>query len=104
MRTIKGILFCPMLIIGLVMIFSYSCKKSSDSSTPASSGTVTDMDGNVYHTVTIGTQVWMIENLKATKYNDGTSIPLVTDGTVWSTLTTPAYCWYNNDEGTFKST
>ena len=65
---------------------------------------MSDIDGNAYHTVTIGTQVWMVENLRTTKYNDGTSIPLVTDAAAWSTLTTPAYCWYNNDEATFKST
>jgi len=59
--------------------------------------TVTDIDGNVYHTITIGTQVWMVENLRTTKYNDGTSIPLVTDSVEWSTLSTPGYCWYNND-------
>jgi uncharacterized protein (TIGR02145 family) len=64
---------------------------------PASGGTVTDIDGNIYHTVTIGTRVWMVENLKTTKYNDGTSIPLVTDGAAWSNLTNPGYCWYNND-------
>ncbi|MFA5434038.1 MAG: fibrobacter succinogenes major paralogous domain-containing protein [Candidatus Paceibacterota bacterium] len=58
--------------------------------------TVTDIDGNVYHTVTIGTQVWMVENLKTTKYRDGTSIPNVTDNTAWSNLTTGAYCDYNN--------
>ena len=58
--------------------------------------TVTDIDGNVYHAVTIGTQVWMVENLKTTKYRDGTSIPNVTGNTAWSILTTGAYCDYNN--------
>jgi uncharacterized protein (TIGR02145 family)/uncharacterized repeat protein (TIGR02543 family) len=66
--------------------------------------TVTDIDGNVYHTIRIGTQTWMVENLKTTKYTDGTSIPLVTDNTAWGGLTTPGYCWYNNDEPTYKST
>lgn len=63
-----------------------------------------DADGNVYNIITIGTQVWMKENLKTTKYNDGTSIPLVTDTTEWSGLTTPAYCWYNNDPDQYKNT
>jgi len=61
------------------------------------SGTVTDMDGNVYHYITIGTQTWMVENLKATKYNDGTSIPYITNTTEWSNLSTPGYSFYNND-------
>ncbi|MFC2111396.1 fibrobacter succinogenes major paralogous domain-containing protein [Bacteroidota bacterium] len=61
------------------------------------SGTVTDIDGNVYTTVKIGTQVWMVENLKTTKYRDGSAIPDVTDKTIWSNLTTGAYCNYNND-------
>ena len=61
------------------------------------SNTVTDMDGNVYKTVKIGTQVWMVENLKTTKYNDGTSILKITDGTTWSNLKTPGYCFYDND-------
>ena len=63
-----------------------------------------DIEGNLYHTINIGTQVWMVENLKTTKYNDGTDITPVTDGTAWIALTTPSYCWYNNDAATNKTT
>jgi uncharacterized protein (TIGR02145 family) len=65
---------------------------------------ITDFDGNVYNTVTIGTQVWMVENLKTTHYNDGTPIPLVTDEKEWKKLSTPGYCWYNNDSVANKAT
>lgn len=57
----------------------------------------TDDDGNNYAAVTIGTQVWMAENLKTTTYNDGTPIPNVTGNNDWAALTTPAYCWQQND-------
>lgn len=57
----------------------------------------TDGDGNNYPVVQIGTQIWMAENLKTTKYNDGSPIPNVTDGATWASLTKDAYCWYNND-------
>jgi uncharacterized protein (TIGR02145 family) len=60
------------------------------------SGTVTDADGNVYQTVKIGNQVWTVENLRTTKYDDGSAIPLVTDSAAWAALTTPGYCYYNN--------
>ena len=66
-------------------------------------GIVIDADGNEYHSVTIGTQVWMVENLRTTKYKDGTPIPLITDNTAWSNLTTPSYSWYNNDAATYKN-
>jgi uncharacterized protein (TIGR02145 family) len=67
-------------------------------------GTVTDIDDNIYNTVTIGLQLWMAENLKTTRFSDGTAIPLVTDKTAWDNLTTPGFCWYNNDEATYKAT
>jgi uncharacterized protein (TIGR02145 family)/uncharacterized repeat protein (TIGR02543 family) len=60
---------------------------------------IRDADGNVYTEVTIGTQVWMVENLKTTKYNDGVGIPIMpTDSVFW----TPGYCWYN-DSITYKN-
>jgi uncharacterized protein (TIGR02145 family) len=69
--------------------------------TTSSAGT-SDIDGNSYTSLIIGTQVWMKENLKTTKFNDGTSIPIITDKTVWANLSTPGYCWYNNDATTYK--
>jgi uncharacterized protein (TIGR02145 family) len=64
--------------------------------TTNTSSQVTDIDGNLYNTLTIGSQVWLKESLKATKYNDGTAIPNVTDNTAWSTTSTGAYCDYAN--------
>ena len=60
-------------------------------------GIVEDIDGNVYKTIKIGSQVWTVDNLKTTRYNDGTVIPEVTDSATWDALTTPAYCYYDND-------
>jgi uncharacterized protein (TIGR02145 family) len=54
-------------------------------------GNITDIDGNIYPSVTIGSQCWMQENLKVSKYRDGTVIPQVTDPTEWANLTTGAY-------------
>jgi len=57
---------------------------------------ISDIDGNIYKTVYIGTQQWMGENLKTAKYNDGTLIPNVSDNSQWSNLTTGAWAYYNN--------
>ena len=60
-------------------------------------GTVTDIDGNTYQTVKIGNQWWMAENLKVIHYRNGDAIPNVTDNNTWASLTTGAYCNYDND-------
>ena len=62
-----------------------------------SNTTITDIDGNVYQTITIGTQTWMAENLKTTHYRNGDPIPYVTDNYQWGYLYSGAYCWYDND-------
>jgi uncharacterized protein (TIGR02145 family) len=66
--------------------------------------TVSDIDGNNYNTITIGTQVWMGQNLKVTRFNDGNLIPLVTDNNEWGALTSPGYCWSNNDSVAYGNT
>ena len=75
-----------------IIVFSVLCSRAKD--------TVTDADGNVYTTVKIGNQVWTVENLKTTKYNDGAPIPLITERSEWIAYgdsAKPAYCWYEND-------
>jgi uncharacterized protein (TIGR02145 family) len=61
-------------------------------------------DGQIYKTVMIGPQCWFKENLRTSKYKDGIAIPLVTDITAWSELSTPGYCYYNNDSASYKNT
>lgn len=63
----------------------------------STTSTVTDIDGNVYNVVKIGTQYWMKENLKTSKYNDGTLISTGLSNATWSTTTSGAYSIYNND-------
>ena len=108
-----------LLIISAVIIF-WGCKKDSggnnnnddggNSSTVASHtcgaknvhnpalnyDTATDIDGNIYKTIQVGSQIWMAENLKTSKYSDGTPIPNITDNNSWIGLKNGAYCIYNN--------
>jgi len=83
-------LFLLLLTGSLFIIFSSACKRCDRE-------TITDIDGNVYHSLNIGTQVWMVENLKVTRYQNGDLLPNVTDTTEWCHLPTGAYCNYNND-------
>jgi uncharacterized protein (TIGR02145 family) len=64
----------------------------------AFSTSATDIDGNIYKTVIIGTQLWMQSDLKTTRFRGGADIPFVTDNTAWSNLTSPACCWFDNTQ------
>lgn len=70
--------------------------KDSTSLIHGQTGTYIGNDGKTYTTICIGTQEWMSENLKETKYRDNSSIPEITDNTTWSNDTTGARCSYNN--------
>ena len=63
--------------------------------------TVIDIDGNIYNTINIGSKTWMVENLRATRFNNGTVIPNISVNSAWSSQINPAYCWYNNDSATY---
>lgn len=88
----------------------FSHNSSIDTTLVIGDSTVTDIDGNIYHTVKIGTQTWLVENLKTTRYNDGVAIPNITDITQWYEYGTgtvngnpnvekAAWCYNNNIAG-----
>jgi uncharacterized protein (TIGR02145 family) len=64
---------------------------------------IMDYDRNSYPVIKIGTQLWMAENLKTTKLNDGTNIPIIYDNKLWSQMISPGYCSYNNNAGKYKT-
>jgi uncharacterized protein (TIGR02145 family) len=108
MRKKTNFTIIPLIIMGVFLGYASSCEKNDDNINPTNGrttalfnpnvtyGEMTDQDGNVYKTVTIGTQTWMAENLRTTKYNDGTAIPEVTVNNEWAALTRGAYCNYMN--------
>lgn len=82
----------------LPVIFLFIILTSCEKTDYESSSEVKDIDGNTYPVISIGEQLWMVENLRTTRYNDGTEIPNVSDNKEWAQLNAPAYCWYKNDE------
>lgn len=88
-------LFCAFLAPASI---TRSAENLCDPEIQTNNETLKDCDGNVYHTVTIGTQIWMLENLKTTKYRDCTPIPNVKDDAAWEALNTGGYCDYKNVE------
>lgn len=83
--------FTVLLMLTISILFA--CKKDK-----GPENTVRDIEGNVYKTVKIGTQTWMMENLKVTKLNDGTPIDNLITNEEWGNSTGAAYCWYDNDK------
>ncbi|MFZ4402306.1 MAG: fibrobacter succinogenes major paralogous domain-containing protein [Bacteroidales bacterium] len=88
-------------IMSVATLLMSGCKKDNTTTPTPTPATITDINGNLYHTVTIGTQVWLKENLKVTKYRNGESIIKVNDIT-WGNLTTGAYCYIDNDTNKLK--
>ncbi len=90
------------IIPAIFVLVLSGCKKDTP---PAdiNYASISDIDGNSYKTIAIGTQNWMTENLKAIHYSNGDPVLYVTDNTQWSGLTTGAYCWYANNETQYKS-
>jgi uncharacterized protein (TIGR02145 family) len=89
-RTLYRIIF----FLVAASLFS-GCKKDDD--------LLTDIDGNAYKTVVIGEQVWMAENLRVTRFNDGAAIKLAKDNDEWQNIAAPAFSWYNNDSSLFAN-
>lgn len=83
------------LVVILVGILFLQIGCNPDEETP--SNVVKDIDGNVYHSITIGSQTWLAENLSVVHYRNGDPVPNITDGNQWGLLTTGAYCDYNNN-------
>src|ERR1035437_6378089 len=114
-------LFFSFYLLLFVLMFATSCK-TDEVKAPVAAGTVTDIDGNVYHAITIGTQTWIVENLRTTRYNNGDTINIklksdsiniasngdtikikrkgdiinVANDSVWYSLKIGAQCTYNN--------
>ncbi|MCX6237285.1 MAG: fibrobacter succinogenes major paralogous domain-containing protein [Bacteroidia bacterium] len=103
-KNIRFLIYPLFMLLFVILASSFSGNEIPGNDQTSATGTVTDKDGNVYHAVTIGKQVWMAENLKTTQYRNGDPIPYVTVNTSWAALTTGAYCWYNNDATSNKAT
>jgi uncharacterized protein (TIGR02145 family) len=94
----------PIMAVVIILFVTISCEQQPVMTEPdytGEEGIVTDIEGNVYKTIGIGSQIWMAENLRSTRYNNGSPIPKVISDSVWKQMKTPAWCWYNNDSAGF---
>jgi uncharacterized protein (TIGR02145 family) len=101
MKSIKSGFSLVILIFFFALNFIACNEKVTD---PASLETdsITDIDGNIYKTVKIGSKWWMAENLKVSRYNNGDSIIYISQtkpDSEWSNLKTGAYCYFDKNFG-----
>jgi len=104
MKKINSFWIHVLMFAGVLIILTYSCKKDEDSipDPPTPVPVLSDLDGNEYHSIVIGTQTWMVENLKTSKLSDTSAIPFVANNLSWSNHVSPAACWYDNN-GAFNN-
>jgi uncharacterized protein (TIGR02145 family) len=107
-----------LIVLVPIILFIVKCKKDDPPADPTKEtphlirgilfnphltyDSIMDIEGNFYKTIQIGTQTWMAENLRTTKYNDNSIIPLFTKYSDWLTMHNPGFGWYNNDSSAFK--
>ena len=95
--------FLLLMLFSVFAIFSFRCSdrgmptKNEDQLFSTGVDSLTDIDGNIYHTVWIGSQLWMVENLRVTRYRNGDTIANISDNKTWATLSTGAYCTYEDE-------
>ncbi|HEY5508917.1 MAG TPA: hypothetical protein VIK29_09610, partial [Paludibacter sp.] len=89
MQSTCSFSFFQIVLLGFILTSVIACKTDEpNTKNPINTGIVTDIEGNVYQTVTIGTQVWMSENLKSIHYRNGDTIANVIVDSIWAGLST----------------
>jgi uncharacterized protein (TIGR02145 family) len=91
----RSFIISLLMVAGSFLLLT-GCKDDDEKPKPKPEfGTMTDIDGNVYKTVKIGGKWWMAENLKVTKFRDGSAIPSASSESSWLQALS-AYCVYDN--------
>ena len=97
LKPFWAVLVIAVFVVGYMVFPRELGQDDTDQNPDLTVDTVTDIDGNVYETVRIGDQVWMVGNLRTTRLNDGQIIPCEPDDLDWANLRAPGYCWSKND-------
>ncbi len=90
-----------LLLLSILTLALAGCKDDKEDHAPeeVNDNTVSDIDGNIYATIVVGEQIWLAENLRATRYRDGSNIEFVGGDTLeWQNNTTGAYAWHENNQ------
>lgn len=98
----KTITLCQVFTL-TAALFLNACQNSEREKTTGAAEIVIDIDGNKYHTITIGRQIWMADNLKVERFRNGDLIQNLKNGTEWENTTDPAYCYFRNEKKRNKS-